>query len=826
MKRKVPPINPADAIIPRPPDYNRIDDWLILPNNPSEHPVDVFWVYPTILSNATQWLMDVDDLELRQAAIRTATTQASVFEGLANLYAPAYRQTNISALFTQEDTTLIHQTANEDVEAALNYYLKYYNNGRPFIIAGHSQGSEHLVEIATKIWGRSPKHNLLVAAYTLGWSITPDDIEKNPAIKVCNADDETGCFIAYNSIAPGQQLKIENLTRQKSYVVNPLTWKKDSVFAPASMNLGSAFFNEDGSIDRYTNFATAQVVNSALQVIVAKPSLLGPTSGPAAGIYHSFDYSLFYKNIKDNIALRIKNFLNKPKTKFAILSDLHYCNESLIDDGEAFKKYLISNPKLLRESDAIVTTAVDEIIAAEVDFVLVAGDMTKDGELTNHRSVVSHLDRLKQAGISVWVTTGNHDINNLNAKKYDGASTSPVPTVTPDEFVKIYANNGYADALERDLDSLSYVCEPTRGVKFIIIDSCIYADVLDLDNPTKPVTAGRITPKTEAWIIDQIHNAKAEGKIVYGMMHHGIIEHFSGQHEMFGDFLVDDYERLAEQFAKSGLEMMFTGHFHATDIVTKSWSKSGHTYTLTDVETGSLASYPVPYRLCTIHADGSLEITTKSIEKIDYVKDGHNFMHDGEPTFQDHAKSYGTDGLKKLGQIVYSKQGFTGKESKLLGDAFASSLMVHYSGDESISEEVRLQIDAVANISESVATGFSALITDLYPADNRLKTSEIFSVTPTSTCVNEGCEATITGRVLGNGSDITSVTIQGVVASIISQTDNSVTVMTGTAKAGTGDVEIYSMSKGNTKIKGAFTYTESCSMAADSVTKIIAPVVE
>ncbi len=824
----MPRTNPADAVIPRSPAYDQTDDWLALPQDPDKHSVDVFWVYPTILNNDTQWLMDIDDPELRQAAMQTVSTQASVFEGQANIYAPAYRQTNIATLFTQGDTTLIHQTANQDVEAAFKYYLDNYNNGRPFILAGHSQGSEHLVEIATRLWGSSPKHNLLVAAYTLGWSVTPGDIEKNPAIKVCKGDDQTGCFIAYNSIAPGKQSKIANLTRGKSYVVNPLTWKTDSVFAPASLNQESIFFNDDGSTARYANFATAQVVNSGLQVLAAKPSILGPTSGPYAGIYHSFDYALFYKNIQDNVALRIKNFANKPKARFAILSDPHYCNSSLIDDGKAFEKYLISNPKLFRESDAIMKAAVDEIIVADVDFVLVAGDMTKDGELTNHRSVAAHLNRLEKAGISTWVTTGNHDINNRDAKKYEGDLTSSVPTVTPDEFVKIYANNGYNDALDHDLDSLSYVCEPVSGVKFIVIDSCIYADVLDKDNPTKPVTGGRITAKTEKWIIDHIHAAKADGKIVYGMMHHGILEHFSGQSKMFKDFVVQDFDKLSEKFAKAGLETMFTGHFHATDIVTKSWAaETGpRTYRLTDVETGSLASYPVPYRICTIHLDGSLDITTEKVEKIDYVKDGHSFMSEGDPTFQEYTKDYGTKGLQKLGQLVYSKQNFNEKEATLLGDLFAESLMVHYAGDESINEEAKRHIDAAAEISESVAQGFLALQTDLYPADNGLKSRTLFTITPNNARCEDGCEVTIKGNVLGDGNDITSVTIVGISAPLISQTNSSVTVTAKAGTPGTGDIEISSKSKGVTTIQGAFTYTDCKSMRSTSVPVLASPVVE
>ena len=140
---------------------------------------------------------------------------------------------------------------------------------------------------------------------------------------------------------------------------------------------------------------------------------------------------------------KIKPDRKKSKTsslslKFSVLSDIHYYDPSLGTTGKAFKDYLESDRKLLAESSAILDSAVSDIKNSDSDVVLIAGDLTKDGELVNHEAVAKTLKELENAGKKVYVTNGNHDILNPNALRFTGDTTSPVDYVTPKQFKDIY----------------------------------------------------------------------------------------------------------------------------------------------------------------------------------------------------------------------------------------------------------------------------------------------------------------------------------------------------------------------------------------------------
>jgi hypothetical protein len=298
--------------VPPAPDYANSANWLTVPDNPEAHPVDIFWAYPTVLHDDTHWLMDITSTEMRQLARKTITRQASVFLEYANLYVPMYRQMNMAALsLSPEEQDKLLRYGMEDVWNALNYYLSNLNKGRPFILAGHSQGSNILVDLMVKHWGSLNVEDRLVAGYCIGWSITSDDLKKNPALKMCTDAKQNGCFIAYNTMAAGRQSVAPTLL-PGSVVVNPLTWKTDGSYAPAELNTGSRFFNQDGSSQLIPNFTSAQVRDFGLVVEPKDPKLvtIESTTFPS-GVYHQFDYSLFYENLRLNTRDRIHAYFHK-----------------------------------------------------------------------------------------------------------------------------------------------------------------------------------------------------------------------------------------------------------------------------------------------------------------------------------------------------------------------------------------------------------------------------------------------------------------------------------------------------------------------------------
>lgn len=252
--------------------------------------------------------MPVDDATLREACKDTLRTQTSALAHDANVFAPVYRQMNIAALgddITPEVFDQLNQPGTTDVRGAFDYYLKHLNKGRPFILAGHSQGSKQLLELMLAKWGGLGVEEQLVAAYIVGWSVTGADLQANPALRICESAEQSGCLITYNTTAPGAQSKAPTL-RPDSRTVNPLSWTTTTEHVPASRNLGAAFLKNDSSTP-IPHFADAQIVGGAVVTVPKDLALVTPDAGVfPKGVYHKYDYALFYENLKSNVATRIK----------------------------------------------------------------------------------------------------------------------------------------------------------------------------------------------------------------------------------------------------------------------------------------------------------------------------------------------------------------------------------------------------------------------------------------------------------------------------------------------------------------------------------------
>ena len=297
--------------LPEAPDYAMPGSWLVKPAAPTAS-VDVFFVYPTVLFNDKDWMMDTTRSDMRAAAMEMVSTQASVFAGKANIYVPMYRQMNLAGLdLSDTDAVPLQKIVHNDIWRALFYYLKYENNGRPFFLAGHSQGSMILTDLLLEHWGSTGAEKRLIAAYLIGWSLTPTELAANPYVRMCERSDQTGCVISYNTMAAGRQSAAPTL-KKGALAVNPLSWTTDGVFVPAKKNLGSVFFDKTGKATTYSHFTSAQIVDGGLIVQPENIALVTVQGGHfPEGVYHAFDYSLFFENLKANIAERIDAFTHK-----------------------------------------------------------------------------------------------------------------------------------------------------------------------------------------------------------------------------------------------------------------------------------------------------------------------------------------------------------------------------------------------------------------------------------------------------------------------------------------------------------------------------------
>jgi len=394
-----------------------------------------------------------------------------------------------------------------------------------------------------------------------------------------------------------------------------------------------------------------------------------------------------------------------PEVRFAVMSDLHYYDTSLGTSGEAFEEVLGSDRKLLQDTADLLDLAIDDVLASGVDFVLVPGDLTKDGEVVNHDAVSAALGRLSDAGVEVYVVPGNHDANNPEAFQFSGAEKIPVPAVSQEEFAEVYRDFGYGEALMRDETSLSYVAEPVDGLWILALDSTRS----DENEPGgEEVTGGAFTQAQVDWIEEVLQDARAEGATVIGMMHHGVVEHWDGQAKLHPEYLVEDYPWVGELLASYGVRVVFTGHYHAQDIARADYEDNGFLY---DIETGSLATAPCPIRYCELSGN---ELAVRSETIVDRLKPGTDF---GEE-----ARAFVLATIASEAYDVSRGYNVAEDQSRYIADHVAPAFVAHYEGDEDPSAKPAIdnsKLDLWGRFIWSqqryVADGLWA---DLEPADN------------------------------------------------------------------------------------------------------------
>ncbi len=402
------------------------------------------------------------------------------------------------------------------------------------------------------------------------------------------------------------------------------------------------------------------------------------------------------------------------KTVISVISDPHYYAPSLGTEGATFEAYLAGDRKMIPESDAILQSAIDIVKAEKPNILLISGDLTKDGEKVSHEAFAGYLAELESTGVQVYVIPGNHDINNPDAMSYDGATATPVESVSAEDFQHIYADFGYGEAIYKDPSSLSYVAEASDNLWILGIDSCKYAQ-----NGTYPETSGSLNAATKQWALDILAEAKIKGITVIGMMHHNLSEHFTLQADLFPDYVIaddtTDGTSLAQELADAGLSMMFTGHFHANDVNRD--AASG----LYEIETGSLVTWPSPVRTVTINNDHTVDITTTSVTEIDYDL--------GVATsFQAYATDYLMSGLNQLA-VAYLMGTFhiSQDAANYVAPLFSAAMAAHYKGDETMDQTTLLTIQAMATSSNQMqnmlAGALQSLWTDGLPADNNVQIS-------------------------------------------------------------------------------------------------------
>ncbi len=283
--------------------------------------------------------------------------------------------------------------------------------------------------------------------------------------------------------------------------------------------------------------------------------------------------------------------------KVMSMSDTHMIPESMIAGTEDYQHAINMDQKVFNESEAVLDAQLDIVREKQPDVLLLNGDLTKDGEYKAHKLMVKKLKQLKKdlPDLKIYVTNGNHDINNSDAQEFntkDGKAVSAKKT-TPEDFRTLYDGITYSDETVVETYGLSYVARPKKGFTVIVMDSNCYTAETNSDGEEEHETRGAIQDDLMAWALKQTKKAVKRGDTVIGMMHHGVVAHFSQEQTVLGSFLVDDYQNVSTKLADAGMHYVFTGHFHSQDVSVMTTEKGN---TLYDIETGSSITYPCPMR--------------------------------------------------------------------------------------------------------------------------------------------------------------------------------------------------------------------------------------
>jgi hypothetical protein len=307
------------------PDYSQKSSWYQIPEITKD--VDTFYILATEYMGFNEGAPNyaaMDEPEMVEGAPIQYAMNASAFEESTNVFLPFYRQSSLKyagEVWRRDGNgdAALSGIPYEDITAALDYYFENYNNGRPFILASHSQGSAISKLVLKKYFKEHPEYyERMVAAYVIGYAVTKDDLAANPHWKFASGESDAGVIISWNT--EGKRNIEENVKTCVLYPnaisINPLNWKLDDTYAPASENLGSLVLNvekmqlEIGDVgadaqvipERGVILTNAQIEPMPPELAAVATEFFGPDGR------HESDYTFYYNNIKANVAKRIATF--------------------------------------------------------------------------------------------------------------------------------------------------------------------------------------------------------------------------------------------------------------------------------------------------------------------------------------------------------------------------------------------------------------------------------------------------------------------------------------------------------------------------------------
>ncbi len=275
-------------------DYSLKTNWIKFQQN-GDKECDVFFVHPTTYLDTKEGMNgSFEKAENSEMTTSFVNKMSGAFANVCNIYAPKYKQASIAVLAMPINKRKQYlDIAKKDVKTALKYYLKHINKGRPYIIAGHSQGSNLIKEILVENPNLAPKKNL-VAVYAIGFTVTQKELD-TMGIPLAVTPTQSG-LITWNTIGKGGK---SPTIEPDALCINPLNWTNGKENQDSNKNL---FAEVDGS--KIPHFTSAQIDENGALVIPTPKIVDKLDMSMGEEVYHLYDYDFFYGNLIENVKVR------------------------------------------------------------------------------------------------------------------------------------------------------------------------------------------------------------------------------------------------------------------------------------------------------------------------------------------------------------------------------------------------------------------------------------------------------------------------------------------------------------------------------------------
>ncbi len=295
---------------------------------------------------------------------------------------------------------------------------------------------------------------------------------------------------------------------------------------------------------------------------------------------------------------------------FYLITDTHFFKNDLGAYGKEYNDFMRFEQKCFAETEAINNAVFDFLKKTEkTDNILIAGDLSFNGEKESHKGFIKLLNELKNNGKNVYVVTADHDFNEHSYGYTTENGKFEVEPTNRDELYDLYYEFGFKNAIAVDRQHLSYVAQIADGVR-----------LLALNNDGSPTEHRTFDEEQLEWIKEQARKAREDGQMMFAMNHYPLLP---GQpiFSVISSAVQKNATYITDLLADEGVHLVFTGHMHNQSINEKT-TKNGNKFY--DVCTGSIIASPASMRFVTIEDKNTIDIRTETIPDFEWDTNGRS----------------------------------------------------------------------------------------------------------------------------------------------------------------------------------------------------------